>query len=98
MNLSIDDVKKVAKLARLRLSPEEEQEFLGQLGDILGYIEMLNEVDTENVEPMAHIADVVNVFRSDEAQPSIDREKTLLNAPKTDGTYFLVPQILDGAE
>ena len=97
MNLSIDDVKKVAKLARLRLSPEEEQEFLGQLGDILGYIEMLNEVDTEQVEPMAHIADVVNVFRSDEAQPSIDRDKALSNAPKTDGTYFLVPQILDGA-
>lgn len=97
MNLDIEDVQKVAKLARLKLTPEEEQEFLGQLGNILGYIEMLNEVDTDNVEPMAHIADVVNVFRSDETQPSIDREKALANAPKSDGTYFLVPQILEGA-
>ncbi len=97
MTLSIDDVKKVAKLARLKLTPEEEQQFASQLGQILDYVEMLGEVNTENVEPMAHAADVANVFRADEVQPSIDREKTLLNAPKTDGKYFLVPQILEGA-
>lgn len=97
MTLSIDDVQKVAKLARLKLTPEEEQRFASQLGQILDYVEMLGEVDTEKVEPMAHTADVANVFRTDDVQPSIDREKTLLNAPKTDGKYFLVPQILEGA-
>jgi aspartyl-tRNA(Asn)/glutamyl-tRNA(Gln) amidotransferase subunit C len=97
MTLSIDDVKKVAKLARLKLTPEEEQQFASQLGQILDYVEMLGEVDTEKVEPMAHAADLANVFRTDDVQTSIDREKTLLNAPKTDGKYFLVPQILEGA-
>lgn len=97
MSLSIEDVKKVAKLARLKLTPEEEQQFAGQLAKILDYVEMLNEVDTENVEPMAHVADVANQFREDKAQPSIPREKALQNAPKSDGKYFLVPQILEGA-
>ncbi len=96
MTLSTEDVQKVAKLARLKLTPEELNQFAQQLGQILGYIEMLNEVDTDNVQPMAHAADVTNVFRSDEVRPSIDREVALKNAPKSDGKYFLVPQILEG--
>ena len=96
MTLSTEDVKKVAKLARLKLTPEEEQQFASQLGQILDYIEMLKEPDTDNVEPMAHTADVVNVFRRDEVTPSLDREAALRNAPKSDGKYFLVPQIFEG--
>ncbi|QDT34458.1 Asp-tRNA(Asn)/Glu-tRNA(Gln) amidotransferase subunit GatC [Thalassoglobus polymorphus] len=97
MTLSTEDVQKVAKLARLKLTPDEVEQFAGQLGHILGYVEMLNEVDTDNVQPMAHAADVTNVFRSDEVQASLPRETALENAPKTDGKYFLVPQILEGS-
>lgn len=97
MSLTTDDVKKVAKLARLKLTPEEEQQFAGQLTQILDYIEMLNEVDTEQVEPMAHTADVKNVFRTDEVRPSLQRADALKNAPQSDGRYFLVPAILEGA-
>lgn len=97
MTLSIEDVHKVAKLARLKLTPDEEQQFAGQLGKILDYVDILSEVDTAGVEPMAHAADVSNVFRADEVQPSLDRNIALQNAPKSDGKYFLVPQILEGA-
>lgn len=96
MTLSIDDVRKVARLARLRLSAEEETQFADQLGQILDYVEMLNEVATDEVEPMAHAAGLSNVFRPDEPHPSLPREQALANAPKTDGKYFLVPQILEG--
>ena len=97
MNLPIDDVKKVAKLARLQLTSAEEEKFSVQLGQILDYIEMLAEVDTDNVEPMAHAAEVSNVFRADDPTPSLDREQALLNAPQQNGRFFLVPQILEGA-
>lgn len=97
MTLSIEDVHKVAKLARLKLTPDEEQQFASQLGKILDYVDILSEVDTAGVEPMAHAADVSNVFRADEVQPSLDRKIALQNAPKSDGKYFLVPQILEGA-
>ncbi|MEW4489014.1 Asp-tRNA(Asn)/Glu-tRNA(Gln) amidotransferase subunit GatC [Thalassoglobus sp. JC818] len=97
MQLTIEDVRKVAKLARLKLTPQEEELFVDQLGNILSYVEQLNEVDTENVAPMAHTAELTNVFRTDKLQKSIDRQDALSNAPSTDGKYFLVPQILEGA-
>lgn len=97
MTLSPDDVRKVAKLARLKLSPGEEQQFALQLGQILDYVELLNEVATVDVEPLAHVAGLRNVFRLDRSCPSLDRSDALANAPKTDGTYFLVPQILEDA-
>ena len=58
---------------------------------------MLNEVNTDGVEPMAHALDVHTVFRQDEVKPSLPREQALKNAPKSDGKYFLVPQIIEGA-
>ncbi|TXT30189.1 MAG: aspartyl-tRNA(Asn)/glutamyl-tRNA (Gln) amidotransferase subunit C [Planctomycetota bacterium] len=62
---------------------------------MLGYVELLNELDTSAVEPMAHVADLANVFRDDELRPSLPRAAALSNAPKTDGKYFVVPQILE---
>lgn len=97
MILSQDDVLKVARLSRLRLTPEEQQRFGEQLGQILDFVQQLNEVDTSDVEPMAHAGDLSNVFRADEPTPSLDRKEALANAPKSDGKYFLVPQILEGA-
>ena len=93
--LSRADVAKVAHLARLRLGDEELDRITVQLGAILGYVERLSEVDTEGVEPLAHAVERTNVFREDVETPMLPREAALANAPKTDGRYFLVPQILD---
>lgn len=95
--LSPEDVQKVATLARLKLSEDELQQVARQLGDVLDYVEVLNDVDVSDVEPMAHVADVANAFRNDEVRPGLPREESLSNAPKTDGKYFLVPQILENA-
>lgn len=93
--LSRRDVEKVALLARLRLSEQELDRMTQQLGSILGYVERLGEVDTEGIEPMAHAVERTNVFRDDVETPMLPREAALANAPKSDGRYFLVPQILD---
>jgi aspartyl-tRNA(Asn)/glutamyl-tRNA(Gln) amidotransferase subunit C len=66
-----------------------------QLARILDYVEMLNEVDTDDVEPMAHAVEVTNVLREDAVRESLPREAALANAPKTDGECFLVPPILE---
>jgi len=95
--LSPEDVQKVATLARLKLSEEELEQIGRQLGGILDYVAVLDEVDVSEVKPMAHVADVSNAFRADETRPSLPREESLSNAPKTDGKYFLVPQILENA-
>lgn len=92
-----DEVAKVAALARLKLDDAKLDLFTEQLAQILEYVELLNDVDTEDVEPMAHAAELTNVFRNDEVTPSLSREDALANAPKTDGRFFLVPQILEGA-
>jgi aspartyl-tRNA(Asn)/glutamyl-tRNA(Gln) amidotransferase subunit C len=96
-SLTIDDVRKVAHLARLKLSGDELETFTRQLGDVLQYVELLNSVDTRNVEPLAHPHEVANVFRADEPAPSLPRDAALANAPQSDGRYFLVPAILDAA-
>jgi aspartyl-tRNA(Asn)/glutamyl-tRNA(Gln) amidotransferase subunit C len=94
--LTRDEVAKVALLGRLKLSAEELDRMTDQLARILEYVEILNEVDTENVEPMAHAIELHDVFREDVPVPSLTREDALSNAPKTDGRCFLVPQILEG--
>jgi aspartyl-tRNA(Asn)/glutamyl-tRNA(Gln) amidotransferase subunit C len=93
--LTRDDVQKVALLARLRLSEQELDQMTAQLGAILEYVERLGQVDTEGIEPMAHAVERSNVFRDDVETLMLPREQALANAPKTDGQYFLVPQILD---
>ena len=90
------DVERVARLARLALSPEERETFGGQLARILGYVRQLDELDVENVEPMAHAVEVSDVFRDDELTESLPRDEALANAPKQDGRCFVVPAILDG--
>jgi aspartyl-tRNA(Asn)/glutamyl-tRNA(Gln) amidotransferase subunit C len=89
------DVKYVAHLARLALTPEEEKKLSAQLGNILGYIEKLRELDVTNVEPTAHAVPLVNVTRADEIRPSLDHEAALRNAPKQAGGLFVVPKIVE---
>ncbi len=89
------DVKYVAHLARLSLSPEEEQKIGAQLGNILGYIEKLKEVDVTGVEPTAHAFPLVNVTRPDEVRPSISNQEALRNAPAQANGLFIVPKIVE---
>lgn len=92
--LDRETVEKVALLARLKLSDEELVTMTDQLGKIVGYIDQLSELDTDNVEPMAHAVELSNVFKSDEARPSLDREAALSNAPKKDDECYRVPAVL----
>lgn len=94
--LSREDVAKVALLGRLKLSDEELDRMTVQLRRVLEYVDILNEVETDNVEPMAHAIELVDVFRDDVPAPSLTRDEALANAPKTDGRGFLVPQIFEG--
>jgi aspartyl-tRNA(Asn)/glutamyl-tRNA(Gln) amidotransferase subunit C len=89
------DVKYVAHLARLSLSPDEEKKIGAQLGNILGYIEKLKEVDVSGVEPTAHAFPLVNVTRPDEVRPSISNEDALRNAPAQANGLFMVPKIVE---
>lgn len=89
------DVKYVAHLARLALTPEEEKTLGAQLGNILGYIDKLRELDVTNVEPTAHAVPMVNVTRADEVRPSLPREAALRNAPRQAGGLFVVPKIVE---
>ena len=88
-------VRKVAKLSRLELNEAEVEEFTGQLSAILDYVEKMNELDTTDVQPLAHCLPISNVFREDLARESLGTEKTLTNAPQRDGEFFKVPKILD---
>ena len=87
------DVLHVAKLARLSLTADEAAQFTEQLGRVLGYMEQLNEVDTQGVEPMSHPIPVVNVMRDDTVVRELDREALMANAPVTEGAFFKVPKI-----
>ena len=93
--IDAEQVRKVAKLARLALTEAEIEEFTGQLGAILGYVEKMNELDTAQVEPLAHCLPISNVLRPDEIHESLGTEKTLSNAPDSDGPFFKVPKILE---
>jgi aspartyl-tRNA(Asn)/glutamyl-tRNA(Gln) amidotransferase subunit C len=88
-------VRKVAMLARLDLTDAEIAEFTGQLSAILEYVEKMNELDTDDVEPLAHCLPISNVFRRDCVKESLGTEKALANAPQRDGDFFKVPKILD---
>ena len=95
MALSREEVQKVALLGRLSLSEAELEKFTSQLNQIVGYVEQLQELDTEDVEPMAHPLPIQNVFREDEVCRSIGSEIALAVAPKQDGSFYLVPPVLD---
>jgi len=93
MSLSLDQVRKVAKLARLELSEPDLTRMQQQLSAILDYVEELNKLDTDGVEPLAHPLPVRNVFRPDEEAPSLSPDAALQNAPNRVGNYFGVPAV-----
>ena len=89
------DIKYVAQLARIALTPDEEKKLAAQLGGILGYIKKLKELDVTNVEPTAHAVPMVNVTRADEIQISLPHEDALRNAPRQANGLFIVPKIVE---
>ncbi len=89
------DVKYVAHLARIELTPEEERKLGAQLGHILGYIEKLKELDVCGVEPTAHAVPRMNVTRADELHPSLPHEEAMCNAPAHANGLFVVPKIVE---
>jgi aspartyl-tRNA(Asn)/glutamyl-tRNA(Gln) amidotransferase subunit C len=98
MSLTADEVRQVAKLARLELTDDELNRMADQLNRILGYVEQIQQLNTDGVEPLAHPLPVQNVFREDEPAPSLPVNEALGNAPSRTGDYFGVPAVFDTDE
>ena len=94
MKVDKETLEKVAHLARLSIKPEEEVQLLKDMGEILNWVDKLSEVDTEDVEPITHMTQEVNVLRADKAEKTIQREEALKNAPDQDGQFYKVPKVL----
>ena len=95
MKITSEEIRHVAVLARLDLTPDEQERLTGQLGRILEYMDKLNELDTAGVEPMSHAVDVVNVLRPDRAVNQPQTEALLSNAPAREDDFLSVPKIIE---
>jgi aspartyl-tRNA(Asn)/glutamyl-tRNA(Gln) amidotransferase subunit C len=91
--ISEDDVRYVARLARLRIEPDEAARMTGELARILGHIGKMSELDLSDVPPTAHVLDVANVTRDDRERPSLPRDEALRNAPAASDDCFRVPRM-----
>ena len=98
MKIDRDTILKVAELARLDLTEEEKAEFTNQLSDIISYVEKINELDTESIEPTDHIVELTNVLRDDRVDKSIDRSELKKIAPRFEEGHFVVPRIIEEQE
>lgn len=94
-DITKEDVKHVADLARLAISDEEADKFTNQLSKIIGYAELLNELDTDDIEPTTHVLDFKNVLRKDEPIEWITQEEALKNAPDKKDGHFRVPSVME---
>jgi aspartyl-tRNA(Asn)/glutamyl-tRNA(Gln) amidotransferase subunit C len=95
MKITRQQVRDVALLARLELSPDEEAAFAGDLDQILTYIELLDELDTAGVEPTAHVVDMDTPYREDRVTNTPDADALVAGAPERDGTFLKVPKIIE---
>ena len=93
--ISDETIEYVGILAKLELSPEEKEQAKKDMGNMLDYIDMLNGLDTEGVEPMSHVFPVSNVFREDQVENGDDREEMLANAPKVKDGMYMVPKTVE---
>jgi len=92
--ITTEDIEYVAKLAKLNLSEEEKEKFVGQMGDIVEFANQVSKLDTEGVKPTNHILELKNVFREDEVKPSYSRDEILKNAPVKEAGCIVVPSII----
>jgi aspartyl-tRNA(Asn)/glutamyl-tRNA(Gln) amidotransferase subunit C len=95
MSVTIHDVEKIAQLAKLKFTEEEKIKLQKDLNQILEYIDQLNELDLENVEPLENINETDNVTRDDEVKKIMDPEEALNNAPAKTSRFFKVPKVID---
>ena len=94
--ITLDDVRKVAKLARLAIPEEKLPDFTRKFEAILEYVDTLSEVNVEGVEPTSHAIRMSNVLREDVVKPGLALDKVLQNAPESDGPFFKVPKVIGG--
>ena len=95
MKITRETINHVANLARLNLTEQEKEKMTNEMGNILSYVDKLNELDTADVEPTVHVIPVKNVFRDDTVHPSYDRDKILANAPSKENGRFKVPKVVE---
>ncbi len=96
--ISHDEVRYVAKLARLKLESGELDRYAGQLSGIINHINKISELELKHVELTSHVIELANVFREDQARQSVSRELALANGPEVEAGAFRVPQILEAEE
>lgn len=95
MKITEETVDRIAELAKLEFSAGEKQALVGDMNKILTFMEKLNELDTEGVEPLIYMTEEINALRKDEVKHEITHEEALKNAPKKDSDYFRVPKVLE---
>ncbi|MEX0602121.1 MAG: Asp-tRNA(Asn)/Glu-tRNA(Gln) amidotransferase subunit GatC [Bacteroidota bacterium] len=94
MSVTVKDVEHIAVLARLEFPEAEKKTFTHQLNEILSYVEQLNRLNTDSVEPLSHVIELNNVFREDEVKPGLPIEEALRNAPAKTDRFFKVPKVI----
>jgi aspartyl-tRNA(Asn)/glutamyl-tRNA(Gln) amidotransferase subunit C len=94
MSVTIKDVEYIAKLANLEFTDMEKHKFTQQMNQILNYVEQMNKLDTNKVEPLSHVIELSNVFRSDVVKQSVSTEEALKNAPEKNEQFFKVPKVI----
>ncbi|HEY1008484.1 MAG: Asp-tRNA(Asn)/Glu-tRNA(Gln) amidotransferase subunit GatC [Daejeonella sp.] len=95
MKVDLETIEKVAHLARLEVKEEDKQGLLDDMNNILSFMDKLNEVNTDDVEPLVYMNDEVNIVREDEVTQVISRYEALQNAPKQDGKFFRVAKVIN---
>ncbi|MCX8131644.1 MAG: Asp-tRNA(Asn)/Glu-tRNA(Gln) amidotransferase subunit GatC [Clostridia bacterium] len=95
MRITRETIEHVANLARLNLSEQEKEKLTSEMGNIIAYVDKLNELDTGSIQPTSHVLPVKNVFREDKTEKSYDREKILANAPSQEDGCFKVPKVVE---
>jgi aspartyl-tRNA(Asn)/glutamyl-tRNA(Gln) amidotransferase subunit C len=95
MKIDREALKKIAHLARLEIKPEEEASILKSMDSVLSWMEQLNEIDTEDVEPLTHITESTNNWRDDHSENTLSRDQALATAPSQDGVYIRVPKVIE---
>ncbi len=94
MSITADEVRQVARLARLDVLEKELESITEQLDRILGYIDKLNELETDGIKPTTHAVEMENAFRDDETRPSLSQQEALANGPEQNGEAFVVPKVI----
>lgn len=95
MKLDVETLKKIAHLSRLEIDEKDTEKMLKDMSNMLTFVEKLNEVNTDGVEPLTTMSHEINSLREDIAKSDLNREQALQNAPKKDSTYFRVPKVLE---